>query len=290
MPVDPPSTFTPPDRDVICPRCNYNLRGITVPRCPECALAIDVDDLATGVLRENLPTWMDTCDPWQPHQVLLAGFWQLVHGAVRPGRVLRTVDVKGSLRRAGLSFLVATFWLYVVSSLVGGLALAIHVGASAQLALRFGLLFWGPWSTLAATGVGALGIILLSTGFVSVAPRLTPRCALRRLMLAGPGMGLWSCLVYSTFALALGKAELWAAAADSAVLLPALMCSVYLVWVSVQELTWAPGRTAATRDILVLVRVLVVVCVLIVLWIMGPVHRQLTPNTLSPPAWLLPME
>lgn len=29
----PPSGF---DADVPCPHCEYNLRGLTVPRCPEC--------------------------------------------------------------------------------------------------------------------------------------------------------------------------------------------------------------------------------------------------------------
>src|SRR5688572_3879237 len=44
-----PST-SPPDwsrigRDVICPLCEYNLRGLTEPRCPECGYRFEWHDV-----------------------------------------------------------------------------------------------------------------------------------------------------------------------------------------------------------------------------------------------------
>ena len=40
------------DRDVPCPLCAYNLRGLTSPRCPECGhelhLTVGVTDLRIG--------------------------------------------------------------------------------------------------------------------------------------------------------------------------------------------------------------------------------------------------
>jgi hypothetical protein len=48
---DPPVAMPPPgreglDEDVRCPECEYNLRGLTVPRCPECGLPFDWSDIA----------------------------------------------------------------------------------------------------------------------------------------------------------------------------------------------------------------------------------------------------
>ncbi len=41
----PPSGQQGLDEDVLCPECNYNLRGLTVPRCPECGLRFDWSEI-----------------------------------------------------------------------------------------------------------------------------------------------------------------------------------------------------------------------------------------------------
>jgi hypothetical protein len=41
--IAPPSA--PIDRDVPCPLCEYNLRGLTDPRCPECGYRFAWDEL-----------------------------------------------------------------------------------------------------------------------------------------------------------------------------------------------------------------------------------------------------
>ena len=45
------------DRDVSCPLCGYNLRGLTVPRCPECGNAFR---LSVGLAEPFLKAWI-TC-------------------------------------------------------------------------------------------------------------------------------------------------------------------------------------------------------------------------------------
>jgi len=47
-PTDTPATARPAgslDQDVSCPLCEYNLRGLTEPRCPECGFRFDWPDL-----------------------------------------------------------------------------------------------------------------------------------------------------------------------------------------------------------------------------------------------------
>lgn len=41
----PPSESTGLDEDIPCPGCGYNLRGLTVPRCPECGNEFDWADI-----------------------------------------------------------------------------------------------------------------------------------------------------------------------------------------------------------------------------------------------------
>ena len=46
------------DRDVECPLCRYNLRGLTVPRCPECG--------------NRLRLWVSVVDPYVKAWITLA--------------------------------------------------------------------------------------------------------------------------------------------------------------------------------------------------------------------------
>ncbi len=43
------------DRDVACPLCGYNLRGLTSPRCPECGRELQ---LAVGLTEPYLRAWV----------------------------------------------------------------------------------------------------------------------------------------------------------------------------------------------------------------------------------------
>ena len=50
MPTDPPTRPHPvveylAHRDVPCPGCNYNLRGLQTPSCPECGRVLAIDDI-----------------------------------------------------------------------------------------------------------------------------------------------------------------------------------------------------------------------------------------------------
>jgi hypothetical protein len=43
------------NRDVVCPQCDYNLRGLVTPRCPECGQALK---LAVALVEPYLKAWI----------------------------------------------------------------------------------------------------------------------------------------------------------------------------------------------------------------------------------------
>lgn len=81
-PEHPPAASAPPDalevylagRDIPCPHCHYNLRGVTAPACPECGRAIELQ--LAGVRRYWVP----------PIFMLLAFGWMLIAGAMNTYR------------------------------------------------------------------------------------------------------------------------------------------------------------------------------------------------------------
>lgn len=132
------------DLDVFCPRCRYNLRGLPEPRCPECGLTFTPEMWTSGVLREHIPTWLDKCDPWQPHQVLIRSLYELFHGALRPRWVLTKLDLNGPLWPAVLMLVFGTVWLYVLITTFVAVATLLHTGASPYAALKSAALSWAP--------------------------------------------------------------------------------------------------------------------------------------------------
>jgi hypothetical protein len=142
---------------VICPRCRYNLRGLSVPRCPECGLTFSAEEWEAGVLRENVGTWLDQCDPWQPHQVLIRSLFELVRGVVRPGWLVMKLDLNGPLWAAGLMLVGGAIWLYVLTVVLVGAATVIHTGASPAAALRWAGSMWG---------LGIVAVALISSAVV----------------------------------------------------------------------------------------------------------------------------
>lgn len=184
---------TPPA--VLCPRCGYNLFGVGAPRCPECGLAFDAADLAAGVARENRPLRLDRCDPWQPHQVLVAGVLDLLTAALRPRTILRRTALHGPIWTAPLLAAVGLLFIVLVHVAHVSLAAVMHAGVSPAAGLRHA---WREWvaATLAVHGPAAI--------FVGVAWSLGARgaAALRagRLRLGAAGAlfyCFWAILLLS---------------------------------------------------------------------------------------------
>ncbi|MFH1746194.1 MAG: hypothetical protein ABIG44_04035 [Planctomycetota bacterium] len=155
------------ERDVSCPRCGYNLRGLTTPRCPECAFEFTFEELRGGLLRENIPTWLDRCDPWQPHQVAIRSLYELLRGALRPRRLLTKLDVNGPMAPAWLMLICGTLWLWLLTAAIVAVGIVLHTGASPAVAMKSGILVWGPRIVLPSLAF-ACGLTILATTPVSL--------------------------------------------------------------------------------------------------------------------------
>lgn len=54
------------ERDVACPFCGYQLRGIVRARCPECAMPLDVELLRDGTdASREREIQMEAADDWK---------------------------------------------------------------------------------------------------------------------------------------------------------------------------------------------------------------------------------
>ncbi len=152
---------TPVDRDLYCPRCRYNLRGLTTPRCPECGLTFPEGQWAAGILREQIPTRLDRCDLWQPHQVLARSLYELIRGGLRPSWLLTKLDLDGRLVPAALMFVFGVAWLYLLMTALLATATCVHTGASPAAGVRSAALYWSPRVLLVtiATSVATFGCV-----------------------------------------------------------------------------------------------------------------------------------
>lgn len=85
------STAVPHDEDLHCPLCEYNLRGLEQPRCPECGYQFDWDELRRTT-RETHPFLFES----HPERNVRSFFATLLHGvravhfwkSVKPGHNL----------------------------------------------------------------------------------------------------------------------------------------------------------------------------------------------------------
>ncbi len=179
------------ESNLVCPRCSYSLRGLPAPRCPECGLAFSPQQWDSGVLRQDIPARLDAVDPWQPHAVLLGGLGDLLRAARKPRQALKTLQADVPLWRRLALFLAGTLWLYLIGTLLIGVATLVHAPASPAAALRSAALHWSPRVTLLALLAAALVF-----GWTAV-PSTTDLRAVRRrhyvaLLLAWtPAIALW---------------------------------------------------------------------------------------------------
>jgi hypothetical protein len=135
------------DAKLCCPRCRYDLRGQTVPRCPECGLTFDDEQWSTGLLREDRPTLLDRADPWQPHQLLLRSLADMLRIVLWPPR-LSKLDIHGPLWSAAVMLVLGLAWSTAIAAVGFAIAFYLRVDTSPAAAWRFGI--WaGPRVVLA---------------------------------------------------------------------------------------------------------------------------------------------
>jgi hypothetical protein len=138
--VDPPITTPPPaaaaespvlDRDVSCPLCEYNLRGLTEPRCPECGYSFSWPEL-TDPARRRHPFLFEhhpERNAWSFRRTVLAG--------LRPVRFWRSLSpAQPSFPRRLAVYGITTFVGSCAAS-VAALSLLI-VALMSQLSLPIG--------------------------------------------------------------------------------------------------------------------------------------------------------
>ena len=263
------------ERDVLCPRCRYNLRGLPAPRCPECGLIVVAEQWRAGVLREHIPTRLDRCDPWQPHQVLLCSLHELIREAAQPRWLATKLDLHGSLRRAGLMLAGGCFWLYLIGATLIGVATYAHTAASPYACLVSAALSWAP--RLLLVGLASAGLMF---GLVALPACLhVPALSARQFARLGsywvPAGALWmlgplACAVLASPAFALGP---WMPMAWW--LLPAIPALRVIV-----------GRAAGASPRSGRVRAVLRSALLAALWVAGGVcSAGLLPRELEPPLW-----
>src|SRR3954468_19436061 len=90
-------TISPPDQDVLCPLCGYNLRGLPEARCPECGGQFDWPDLLDPTRRVHryLFEHHPERNIWSFIRTMIGGitprrFWRDLHPA-QPSRPKRLV-------------------------------------------------------------------------------------------------------------------------------------------------------------------------------------------------------
>ncbi len=107
--------------DVLCPLCEYNLRGLPEPRCPECGYRFD---------------WAEVLSPnRRPHEYLFehhpernwSRFWQTARGACRPKRFWTSLHPSQPSRPARL------FLYWLIGAVLVGLVNPLYCVQEAAL-------------------------------------------------------------------------------------------------------------------------------------------------------------
>lgn len=111
--AQPPALNTnPKELDIACPLCEYNLRGLSEPRCPECGYQFvwaELIDATQGVhpylfeVQRGRSVW---------------SFWKTLAGGLRPRRFWKTLKPahRGNLRRLFLYWLIALLFGFAAAA------------------------------------------------------------------------------------------------------------------------------------------------------------------------------
>jgi hypothetical protein len=107
---------------VECPLCNYNLRGLTQPRCPECGYTFDWQEILDPTRRKHpylfehhpernlwsfCKTLLGGLNPW--------GFWRRLHPA-QPANLTRLTIYRWTMKAvAAVPLVVTGLWLVMMS-------------------------------------------------------------------------------------------------------------------------------------------------------------------------------
>ena len=99
---------------LICPRCAYNLRGLTSDRCPECGLTLDWQAIiAAAQRRVEVPTF--ECR-WRDRPV--ASFFSTLWFSIQPWKLWKRISLTSDPRPGSLLLFVAvTLPLFMIAML-----------------------------------------------------------------------------------------------------------------------------------------------------------------------------
>lgn len=129
-----PAVFTPDwntiDEEILCPLCDYNLRGLTEPRCPECGYACDWPELLDSNRRRH--SYLFEHHPERN----VVSFWQTAVGGLRPSRFWSALHPAqpSVARRLLLYWLCCTSFFLV--ALAGGMLSVAYDRARRQVAVN----------------------------------------------------------------------------------------------------------------------------------------------------------
>ena len=262
------------ERDLACPRCRYNLRGLITPRCPECGLEFDQQDARAGFIREHIATKLDRIDLWQPHRVLLETLLQLLRTIARPGRLVRTLDLNGPTAPAFVMLIVGIGWIYLLCGSAAAIAINLKFGASPFASAKCGFLLWAPALLATYVPLSLAATLFTCQSWIIGTAGLTVRQVIRLMGYLAPVMIVWttvpvllSLLLAPEFISVLGK--LGAAS----------------IIVPVVQITWPPIRAARVSKPAIGESLcdLLAVAALVLTFHFAPL---LLPSSLEPPIWI----
>ena len=177
------------DRDVACPLCEYNLRGLTEPRCPECGYTFSWPEL-TDPTRRRHPFLFEhhpNRNLWSFRRTLWAG--------LRPGRFWRSLSpAQPSFPRRLAAYGIVSFaGSYAVSFAAFSILI---VALLTQLSLPFG---WpaavsNPFLDIAGTLLHGAGYFALWAG-TTFGALMVFRISMRRARIRPVHVA--RCVVYS---------------------------------------------------------------------------------------------
>ena len=101
--------------EILCPLCDYNLRGLIEPRCPECGSRYEWDDLVDPKRRKH--PYLFEHHP----EMNWTSFWRTVRGGLRPIKFWRSLHpVQPSNRRRLVAYaLIVGIGFYVLLTIAG---------------------------------------------------------------------------------------------------------------------------------------------------------------------------